>query len=93
MQGKLEARSNFEKVKLDLNVMELLKLIQSVVYSTNDKSYPYLSVHKTKRVLLNFFQTKHMTNVALKEKILSLTEVVDTNGGGVSNDPNLLDLH
>ena len=92
MQAKLEARANFKKVKLDLDVVELLKLIKSVVYSANDKSYTYLSVHETKRALLNFFQSKHMTNVDFKEKLLSLADMVDASGGGVSNNLTLLNL-
>ena len=33
-----------------------------------------------------------MTNVVFKEKLLSLTDVVDTNCGGISNHPTLLNL-
>ena len=33
-----------------------------------------------------------MTNVVFKEKLLSLVDVVNVNGGGVSNYPSLLNL-
>ena len=49
-------------------------------------------MHETKRALLNFFQTKYMTNVAFKEKLMSLAEVVETNRGEVSNNPTLMNL-
>ena len=81
LRDKLEADENWDVINASSDVMELLTLIKSCMYTQATTKHASHSLYDAEERLYCFKQTENMSNAEFKELLRSHVEVVEHLGG------------
>lgn len=90
MKMELKGSTGIKAVLASQDVVELLKLIQSICTEWGGQRHNIMSVVQAKRKVDLFYQQGNQTNNNYAEELLSLISVVESHGGGYSFEPSII---
>ena len=86
MHAKIKAHRDFKKIELDLNGIELLRVIKLICFNIEDEKYVPQKVHETKAAFYALKQGRD-TDQAYQIKFVNTVQVVEQCGASLGEDP------
>ena len=81
IRDRLEASATWTTINTDSNVLELLKLIQTSMYTKSTNRDPTHAIYEAEAALMKFRQSDDMSNSDFLEKFKSLIDIYIHSGG------------
>ena len=86
MQAKIKAHREYKTIELDLNGIELLRVIKLICFNIEDEKYIPQKVHETKAAFYRLKQGKD-SDQAYQIKFLNTVQVIEQCGASLGEDP------
>ena len=91
MRIKLEASSNFNTFKINVDVIALLQEIKSITFKFEDQKYIYHSLMMVYQNFYSFCQGQEITNTKYLEQFNNIVDIVEHHDGKFGHEPILVD--
>ena len=90
MKNRLEGEDTYEEIDGESDVIRILLLINSILYSYESKSYPVLAIHVALRKFYSGYQSSPSSCDEYFETMKNLRDVISHSGGVIGNHPFLV---